>query len=238
VELDKKLEALISAKSKLLEVENELSTYAKAAPASSGTDDDDDDVRDDTGGTLPTFSKFLDRSGYNARFLSCHLIEDIQQSYFQWRKPLMRRKIMARADKIWSMDTNNKTEDVPPGDPFTLNPQVAMAKVGRKRSAAAPLVIPVSVSNKHQRVQEPTKKAKASKLPEGITFNVICKKCGGKKSDHGSSKQFGSNCIFRYCARCGESLAYHQSRGLKMGFYCSVQIAPAREAAYEESLRR
>jgi len=129
-------------------------------------------------------------------------------------------------------------KDVPPGDPFTLNPQVAMAKVGRKRSAAAPLVIPVSVSNKHQRVQEPTKKAKASKLPEGITFNVICKKCGGKKSDHGSSKQFGSNCIFRYCARCGESLAYHQSRGLKMGFYCSVQIAPAREAAYEESLRR
>jgi hypothetical protein len=58
---------------------------------------------------LPTFSKLLDRGGYNVRFLSCHLIDDILQSHFQWRKPLMVRKVLGRTGKIWSMDANYKT---------------------------------------------------------------------------------------------------------------------------------
>jgi hypothetical protein len=131
-------------------------------------------------------------------------------------------------------------EAVPPGDPFALNPSVAMASVGRKRNASAPLDIPVSAM-KYRRVEPETnmnQKIKAKKLPEGVTFNIICKVCGRKRSEHGGSNLFGSNCPFRNCGRCGETNPYHEQRKLKMGYFCRNPIAEERAQKYETTVKQ
>eukprot|EP00978_Attheya_sp_CCMP212_P015604 scaffold40197_cov32-Attheya_sp.AAC.2 len=131
-------------------------------------------------------------------------------------------------------------EEVPPGDPFALNPSVAMATVGRKRNASAPLNIPVSAT-KYRRVEPEThgnKKIKAKKLPEGVTFNSICKACGRKRSEHGGSNLFGSNCPFRNCGRCGETNPYHEQRKLKMGYFCRNPIAEERSQQYDTTVKQ
>ena len=57
---------------------------------------------------LPKFSKMLDKEGYNARFLSAHMVEDILQTYFLWRKPIMIKKMLALSAIILSLDANYK----------------------------------------------------------------------------------------------------------------------------------
>eukprot|EP00978_Attheya_sp_CCMP212_P034315 scaffold143068_cov29-Attheya_sp.AAC.1 len=54
--------------------------------------------------SLPKFSRFLDRSGYNARFLSAHLIDHVRNSYFLHRKPLMKLKMLRRTGQVLKLD--------------------------------------------------------------------------------------------------------------------------------------
>ena len=57
---------------------------------------------------LPRFSKMLDRDGYNARFVTRNMIDDILQTYFLWRKPIMIKKMLGLAAIIISLDANYK----------------------------------------------------------------------------------------------------------------------------------
>jgi hypothetical protein len=53
---------------------------------------------------LPKFSKFLDKSGYNAKILSAHLVDQVRHSYFLNRKPLMKLKMMKRGGYVLKFD--------------------------------------------------------------------------------------------------------------------------------------
>ena len=57
---------------------------------------------------LPKFSKMLDRNGYNARFITRNMIDDILQTYFLWRKPIMIKKMLGLSAIIISLDANYK----------------------------------------------------------------------------------------------------------------------------------
>ena len=57
---------------------------------------------------LPKFSKMLDRNGYNARFITRNMIDDILHTYFLWRKPIMIRKMLGLSAIIISLDANYK----------------------------------------------------------------------------------------------------------------------------------
>lgn len=77
-------------------------------------------------------------------------------------------------------------------------------------------------------------------LPAGLTFRVICQRCGRKKDEHHASHlrnggtAFGVNkCDMPSCAKCHRSENMH--RGSPMGFYC-VLANPLQEFEYRQRL--
>jgi uncharacterized protein YnzC (UPF0291/DUF896 family) len=125
--------------------------------------------------------------------------------------------------------------EVPTGAPFILNPTAAMARVGRKRDENAPFAVPVTKRLRLDGIND--KKPAAKILPKGVTFNMICKNCGRKKSEHGGYG-FGSRCGYQYCARCGVDKTYHLFINSPMGYFCKNSSIPAwRNKQYEEMVR-
>jgi hypothetical protein len=113
-----------------------------------------------------------------------------------------------------------------------------MARVGRKRNGDAPFAVPVTPANKRQRSDLNDKKPAAKILPKGVTFNMICKNCGRKKSEHGGYG-FGSRCGYQYCGRCGVDKTYHLFINSPMGYFCKESsIPPWRNKQYEEMVVR
>jgi hypothetical protein len=60
------------------------------------------------GKELPKFSHVLDRNGHRARFISQKIINDIQNTHFQNRKPLMVSSMTSNGGQILSMDAEHK----------------------------------------------------------------------------------------------------------------------------------
>ena len=70
---------------------------------------EDGSVGEATARQLPTFSTPWSRNGYNARSLSRRLVEDIKNSYFAARMPLMVQRMASLGGTILSIDTQYGT---------------------------------------------------------------------------------------------------------------------------------
>ena len=127
--------------------------------------------------------------------------------------------------------------NVPTGDPFTLNPEASMARVGRERNdSSAPYDVQVERPPKRRRVHD--SKSAPRKLPQGLSFNVVCKSCGRRRSEHvgAGGSSFSSNCFFTSCARCGLSKRQHGTL-IPMGYFCTIVVSPEKAKRYEENVR-
>jgi hypothetical protein len=127
--------------------------------------------------------------------------------------------------------------NVPAGNPFTLNPEAAMARVGRKgKHSSAPYDVQVEHPPKRRHVDD--SKPAPRKLPQGLTFNIVCKSCGRRRSEHAGAggSSFSSNCSFTSCARCGLHKWQHGTL-IPMGYFCTVVVSPEKAKKYEENVK-
>ena len=124
----------------------------------------------------------------------------------------------------------------PIGDLFTSNPEASMA-IGRKRNdASAPNDVQVERPPKRWCVND--FKPAPRKLPQGLSFNVVCKSCGRRRSKHvgvGGSI-FSSNCFFTSCARCSLNKRQHGTL-IPVGYFCTIVVSPEKAKRYEENLK-
>ena len=122
------------------------------------------------------------------------------------------------------------------GDLFTSNPEASMA-IGRKRNdASAPNDVQVERPPKRWCVND--FKPAPRKLPQGLSFNVVCKSCGRRRSKHvgvGGSI-FSSNCFFTSCARCSLNKRQHGTL-IPVGYFCTIVVSPEKAKRYEENLK-
>ena len=113
---------------------------------------------------------------------------------------------------------------MPFGNPLTLNPSIAMARVGQQLAhPRAPYCLniprqPATVVR--QDAASRKRKERTEKNENKVSHRTICIKCGRKKGDHVSNEFGKKNCSWQDCAKCEKSLQYHYEENLPTGFYC------------------
>ena len=109
------------------------------------------------------------------------------------------------------------------GHPMVLMSSEAMAGVKRTSRAIshdAPHAVP---AKKVKPLVQPPKNYR--KLPAGLSFRVVCRKCGRKKSEHHSEGRkclFGPACHWSTCGKCSGHVQNHMQHNVPMGFFCTL----------------
>mmetsp|Transcript_38152 Transcript_38152/g.114071 ORF Transcript_38152/g.114071 Transcript_38152/m.114071 type:complete len:110 (+) Transcript_38152:1723-2052(+) len=77
-------------------------------------------------------------------------------------------------------------------------------------------------------IEEDDQKLGSKQLPIGVTFNIMCRSCGRKRSEHGGrgGEAFGKKCQMQTCAKCGAYENVHFFFGISMGYFCRLASIP------------